>query len=114
MSTTNGEKSQEDRLNGLFTEQLGFGLTLSGWIALPVIFGFFLGKYLTNKLGWPEYTFYICVVLAVILSFYGLIKESLQYVKTLEIKSKEDKAKKTNNVTNLKELAYKEEEKYYE
>ena len=65
-------------------DQVGFGLTLGGWIAFPVLLGFFIAKYVVNKFNLPEYVFYIIVGIFVVVSFYGLITNSIKYLKQMK------------------------------
>ncbi len=98
--------SKKQKQQGLMTQQLGFGLSLSGWIAFPVLCGFFLGNFLVDKIHAPQYVFLICVIGSVIFSFYGLIKESKKYVKSLVNSENEEKNKKENDVQSIRELSY--------
>lgn len=70
---------------------LSLGIRFSGLIIFPVLFSFFIGRYIVNRFDTPEYVLYICIGLGVFISFYGLIKEVKQYVKKLEKEDKIDK-----------------------
>lgn len=99
------------RKAGVMTQQIGFGLSLSGWIAFPVIFGFFLGRYIVQKFDLPEYTLYIFLGLSVIWSFYGLTKECIRYAKKMQAEDSKSKESKVQNSTSIQELSYNELEK---
>lgn len=100
----NIDKKQKQQ--GIMTRQLGFGLSLSGWIAFPVLCGFFLGNFLVDKINAPQYVFLICVIGSVVFSFYGLIKESKKYLRSLVNSEDEEKSRKENDVQSIRELSY--------
>jgi len=81
MSDINLDQENKTENVGLISEQLGYGLMLGGWVAFPVLFGFFIGRYLVSKLNLPEYILYLIIGLFVVISFWGLIKTTLNYIK---------------------------------
>jgi hypothetical protein len=81
MSDINLNNSEKKQTNDNSANQIGYGFTLGFWVGFPVLFGFFVGRYLVTKLNLPEYSFYIIIGLFVILSFYGLIKTTQDYIK---------------------------------
>lgn len=90
-------------------------ITLSGWVAFPVIIGAFLGKWLDRKYGTEPWLFLTTLGVCFLVSMYGLIVNALKEFKKIEgasgnkkinIKSpadweKEDKAKEDKFKKNL-------------
>lgn len=65
---------------------------LLGWIAVPIIFALFLGKYLDQKFNTYPWFFLGLVGFAFIISNVGMIKQVIRYNKELD---KMDKKKQT-------------------
>jgi F0F1-type ATP synthase assembly protein I len=65
---------------------------LSGWIAVPVIIGVFIGKALDKKYNTEPWLFLISVGVAFILSMFGIVKDAMQAMKKIE---KEEESKKS-------------------
>jgi F0F1-type ATP synthase assembly protein I len=63
---------------------------MSGWIAVPVIIGVFVGKYLDRKFHTEPWLFLASVGAAFILSMFGIVKDAMQAMKEIEM---EDKSK---------------------
>jgi F0F1-type ATP synthase assembly protein I len=66
---------------------------LSGWIAVPVVIGVFLGKFLDKKFGTDPWFFLISVGVAFVFSTFGIIRDSLIELNRIE---REEKEKKEN------------------
>ncbi len=81
--------------------RIAFGLSLSGWVAGPVIIGFFVGRYLVENLHFPKYYLYTAVVVSIGLSFYGLTKQFMTYVKKIESEEQDAKSKKSANIEHI-------------
>ena len=64
---------------------------LSGWIALPVIAGAFLGKWLDKKYGTEPWLFLATVGFAFLLSMIGLVVETRKEFRKIEKEGKKDK-----------------------
>lgn len=63
---------------------------LSGWIAVPVIIGVFVGKYLDKKYNTEPWLFLLSVGAAFILSMFGIIRDAMRAMKEIE-KEESDK-----------------------
>lgn len=66
---------------------------LSGWIAVPVIIGVFVGKYLDKKYNTEPWLFLLSVGVAFILSMLGIIRDAMRAMKEIE-KEESDKNSK--------------------
>ena len=71
---------------------------LSGWIAVPVILGVVVGKWLDKKYGTEPWLFLATVGVAFFLSMFGIVKDALKEMKRIE---KEENAKKENDKNSL-------------
>ena len=69
---------------------------LSGWIALPVIAGAFLGKWLDKKYGAEPWLFLATVGFAFLLSMIGLVKNTINEYKKIDNQNKKSKIKNQN------------------
>ena len=66
---------------------------LSSWIAIPVILGAFLGKYLDDKYDSEPWLFLLLVGLSFIVSMIGLVRNTLKEYKKIEGESTNNKKK---------------------
>lgn len=57
---------------------------LSGWIAIPIIIGAFLGKWLDKKYDSEPLLFLVSTGAAFIVSMFGLIKNTMEEFKKIE------------------------------
>jgi F0F1-type ATP synthase assembly protein I len=57
---------------------------LSGWIAVPVILGVVVGKWLDRKYGTEPWLFLVTVGAAFFLSMFGIVKDALKEMKKIE------------------------------
>lgn len=57
---------------------------LSGWIAVPVILGVVVGKWLDKKYGTEPWLFLVTVGAAFFLSMFGIVKDALKEMKKIE------------------------------
>ncbi len=63
----------------------------SAWIALPVLAGAFLGKWLDRKYDSEPWLFLTCVGLSFFISMFGLIKNVVREYKRIEKEEREKK-----------------------
>lgn len=54
---------------------------ISGWIAFPVIFGLYLGKWLDNKFATEPWLFLVTIGICFFVSVYGLTRSVLREFK---------------------------------
>ncbi len=66
---------------------------LSGWIAVPVIIGVFVGKYLDRKYNTEPWLFLLSVGVAFVFSMFGIIRDSVKAMKEIEREAKKSKDK---------------------
>lgn len=66
-------------------------MRMSGWIAGPVIIAIFVGKYLDKKYNTEPWLFLLSVGIAFALSIFGIVKDSINAMKEIEKKDKENK-----------------------
>jgi F0F1-type ATP synthase assembly protein I len=59
---------------------------VSGWIAAPVVIALFAGRYLDNKYETKPWITLTLIGLSFAVSLFGIIKESLKYIKEIEKK----------------------------
>ncbi len=59
-------------------------LRLSGWIAIPIIIGAFLGKWLDKKYESEPLLFLVSTGAAFAISVFGLIKNTMEEYKKIE------------------------------
>ena len=62
---------------------------LSGWIAGPVIFALFIGRWLDKKYKTEPWLFLICIGFAFIISTVGITKDAIREMKRIESKDEE-------------------------
>jgi F0F1-type ATP synthase assembly protein I len=70
---------------------------LSGWIAVPVILGVVVGKWLDRKYGTEPWLFLATVGAAFFLSMFGIVRDSLREMKRIEEEEKKSKIKDQND-----------------
>jgi len=70
---------------------------MSGWIAVPVIIGAFLGKWLDEKYNSEPWFFLITVGVSFIISMFGLAKVTIEEYKKINKKSTGQGEKKDGN-----------------
>lgn len=80
---------------------------MSGWIAVPVIIGMFLGKWLDKQYGTEPWLLLVTIGVCFLISMFGLIKDALKEFKKIEKESaakkiEEDMNKKDKNKEDLK------------
>ncbi len=70
-------------------------ISVSGWIAGPIILALFLGKWLDKKYQSEPWLFLASIGLAFLISSYGIVKITLAYLKKIEkeARDKRDKEK---------------------
>jgi F0F1-type ATP synthase assembly protein I len=76
---------------------LRVAVSISSWIAFPVIFGLFLGKWLDKKFGTDPWLFLTTIGLCFLVSMYGLVTEAKKEFKKIE-KEYQDNKKEQNNL----------------
>ncbi len=67
---------------------------VSGWIAFPVIAAVFIGQWLDNKYQTKPWLFLLSVGIAFAISLFGIVQQSLKYIKKIEKNNKKDLNKK--------------------
>ena len=70
---------------------------LSGWIGGPVIIALFLGKWLDKRYSTEPKLFLLCVGVALVVSTYGIVKDSLEAMKQIDKEADEKKQLKNNS-----------------
>jgi len=73
---------------------------LSGWIAVPVILGVFLGKWLDQRYNTKPWLFLITVFVAFIISMIGIVKTAGESIRQMEILNKQSKKYLSKNKDN--------------
>jgi F0F1-type ATP synthase assembly protein I len=66
---------------------------VSTWIAIPVIFALFIGKFLDKKLGTSPWLFLVCTFVAFIISIVGITKTTLKEMKKIQEEAEEKDTK---------------------
>lgn len=64
---------------------------MSGWIAVPVIIGVFIGKYLDKKYNTEPWLFLASVGIAFVFSMFGIVKDAMKAMKEIEKEEKKPK-----------------------
>lgn len=80
----------EEKNNNWWQKGVEVFLRLSAWIAIPVVIGAFLGKWLDKKFNTEPWLFLVSIGLMFFLSMFGLIKETVKEFKTLDKKENKD------------------------
>ena len=57
---------------------------MSSWIAIPVIVGLFIGKWLDNRYGTEPWLFLGITGVAFIISIVGMVRESSRVMRSLD------------------------------
>jgi F0F1-type ATP synthase assembly protein I len=71
---------------------------ISGWIAVPVIIGLYLGKWLDQKFGTDPWLFLITIGVCFIISMVGLVKSALQEFKQIDREYQDAKPSDPNKI----------------
>jgi len=72
---------------------------LTAWIAVPLIFAVFLGKWLDKKYDTSPWLFLLTVAVAFVISNIGIARQAIKAMKQIE---KEAKINKNNNKNTCK------------
>ena len=80
---------------------LEIAVQVSAWIAGPIIIALFVGRWLDKKYNSEPWLFLACVGLAFLISSYGIVKISLNYIKKIE-KEAQDKKPASSKVEGIK------------
>lgn len=67
-----------------WVDGLGIAMKISSWIALPIIISSFLGKFLDKKYGTEPWIFVSMTAIAFVITVYGIVKFSMDYIKDIE------------------------------
>lgn len=70
---------------------LEISIQVSAWIAGPIVLALFAGKWLDKKYESEPWLFLGCIGLAFIISCYGIVKISLNYIKKIEKEIQDNK-----------------------
>lgn len=77
---------------------LAFFAKISAWVAVPIIGALFLGRYLDSRFQTKPWIFLGLTGIAFIISLIGILKESREYLRDIEVKAKQDEyAKRTTD-----------------
>lgn len=68
-------------------------VSLTGWIAFPVIVAVFIGKWLDKRYGTEPWLFLITVGVAFLISMFGLMVNAIREFKKIEQESRNQKNK---------------------
>ena len=68
---------------------IAFG-RMSGWVAGPVVFALFLGKWLDRVYGTEPYLFIAVIGFGFFVSVFGILRETKRYIRTVEEKDKKN------------------------
>ena len=92
-------KPQQDKK--WYSQGIEVFVSVSGWIAGPIIGALFLGKWLDKKYQSEPWLFLACIGLAFLISSYGIVKITLAYIKKIEqeaqFKKQQEKLKNERN-----------------
>ena len=74
---------------------------LSAWIAAPIIFAIYLGKWLDRKFNMEPFLFLFCVGAAFLISMFGIVRSALNEYKKIDSSADNIKENEKDN-KNLK------------
>lgn len=77
--------------------QLKIVARLSSWIAIPVLIGVFLGKWLDKKYDTEPWLFLATVGLSFIISMIGLVKNAMSEFKKIESTNQSDSSNQSKD-----------------
>lgn len=80
-----------------YAQALQVFVSVSGWIAGPIIGALFLGKWLDKKYDSEPWLFLACIGLAFAISSFGIVKITLAYIKKIEKEAQDKKEKHDSN-----------------
>ena len=96
------EENKFDQQKKWYAQGIQVFVSVSSWIAGPIITALFLGKWLDKKYDSEPWLFLACIGLAFLISSYGIVKITLSYIKKIEQEAKEKKDKNVGNQTTIK------------
>lgn len=67
-----------------WVDGLGIAMKISSWIAVPIILSLILGKFLDKKYNTDPWIFVSLTAVAFIVTIYGIVKFSMDYIKDIE------------------------------
>ncbi len=67
-----------------WVDGLGIAMKISSWIAVPVVVSLVLGKFLDKKYNTEPWIFVSLTAVAFIVTIYGIVKFSTDYIKDIE------------------------------
>ena len=67
-----------------WVDGLGIAMKISSWIAVPIIVSLVLGKFLDKKYNTEPWIFVSLTAVAFIVTIYGIVKFSTDYIKDIE------------------------------
>ena len=89
---------QESKKGDWWQMAMEFFAQIMGWIALPIIAGALLGKWLDHRFGAAPTYFYVCVAAAFVITNVGLILNVIRYAKRMQANiDAEKKEQETRN-----------------
>lgn len=95
-----------EQKNNWWEQGVAMFTRLSAWIAVPVVIGIFVGKWLDKKYNTEPWLFLATVGLMFLVSMFGLIKEA-----TIEFKKISSKQQTTNNKQQGVEVKFENKDK---
>ena len=89
------EENKSKQETKWYSQGIEVFISVSGWIAGPIILALFLGKWLDKKYQSEPWLFLASIGLAFLISSYGIVKITLAYLKKIEkeARDKRDKEK---------------------
>lgn len=78
------EENKPEQDKRWYAQGIEVFVSVSGWIAGPIIAALFLGKWLDKKYQSEPWLFLTCIGLAFAISSYGIVKITLDYIKKIE------------------------------
>ncbi len=86
---------KKDTSQNQWHEPLQVFAKVSGWVVGPIIVSLFLGNYLDHRYDTKPFAFLALTAFAFFISCFGIYKETIQYMRSLE--KKNDNHTRNNN-----------------
>ena len=74
----------EKQHNAWWMDPMKVFIKTSAWVAVPIIGALFLGRYLDDRFATAPWIFLGLTALAFVCSCYGIIRETLAYMRDIE------------------------------
>ncbi len=92
----NNKYLQDSNRKEMRQSMMAVFIRVSSWIAIPVVIGAFLGKYLDYKYGTGNIWLLTIVGISFLISMVGIVKETNKEYQRILQKSNNEKIKKKN------------------